>query len=659
MRQLVSVPGSAEPSSMMLAYRACFSQIGERSSIIRKQLDERRRLSRDGARQLVDGEPPIEIDEPPDKSPILATAEISLSALTGVPRPTIIRFDTTIHQEPAAVLVDSASSHNFVSCEAVGKLFLRATPIKPLKVRATHGDFIWCERCYTAVPIEIQGVQLQVDLYELPLRGVDVVLGVPWLDQASPISFNWKKATVRFKEKGSWVTLQGFNDPDKRTTTTAEPLNPPAFAEKLTAAPPSLSEPIAGWDSNRQAIASPPLIASPTTTTSEDATRTEKFRLGLAGSNGESGLSYHKLGRSLVPSSASLGVVDDRADLDDFATDCLIGERRLYHRKKRQKQREPIVELPSPQAGALAESVEFDANQTAHSNDVGATADSLDNDTLKMVDVFATIDFATMKSSSPQGRARGMKEQLEWSPNGGYVGNAGSSPKGISCELVRNGLVPGCIGSTMGGLTGGLLYGVKLSSREDESDDKVTIIDRQHSCSFLLENSSRMKAMNCRTAGGTMPRMGRGVGGITSRSVNGGHIEVLSYGWKEASLFLNSNEEPIHVSQLSYPPHRDPEGVMAWGGCFNPGGENLGGIRAVDHGGLDWVLKLNWKYRKRGCRRPSLVIVHHKLRGSFFFIDPGMAPELRGRSSSKGGGLVHYSTRYRTRRPWCRVGLSN
>ncbi|CAL1407847.1 unnamed protein product [Linum trigynum] len=35
------------------------------------------------------------------------------------------------------------------------------------------------------------------------------------------------------------------------------------------------------------------------------------------------------------------------------------------------------------------------------------------------------------------------------------------------------------------------------------------------------------------------------------------------------------------------------------------------------------VLERNWKYRKHGCRRPSLVIVHHKLRGSFFFIDPG------------------------------------
>ncbi|CAL1381492.1 unnamed protein product [Linum trigynum] len=209
----------------MLSYRARIPQIDERFSTIRKQLDERRRLSRDEAFQLVDGDPPTEIDEPSDGLPSPADVEMSLSALTGVSRPTIIRFDTTIHQQPAAALIDSTSSHNFVSCEAVGKLFLRATPIKPFKVMATHADFIWCERCYTVVPIEIQGVQLQVDLYGPNAR-------------RRSMAFNWKKATVRFKEKGSWVKLQGFNDPDKRTTAAAEPLNPPVFGEKLTAAPP-------------------------------------------------------------------------------------------------------------------------------------------------------------------------------------------------------------------------------------------------------------------------------------------------------------------------------------------------------------------------------------------------------------------------------------
>ncbi|CAL1406834.1 unnamed protein product [Linum trigynum] len=96
MCQLASVPGSEEPSLTMLAYRACFPQIEETSSIIQKQLDERRRLSRDGALELVNGEPPIEIDEPPDIPPSPVDVEISLCALKGISKPTIILFDTTI-----------------------------------------------------------------------------------------------------------------------------------------------------------------------------------------------------------------------------------------------------------------------------------------------------------------------------------------------------------------------------------------------------------------------------------------------------------------------------------------------------------------------------------------------------------------------------------
>ncbi|CAL1411650.1 unnamed protein product [Linum trigynum] len=202
----------------MLAYRACFPPIDERSCIIKKQLDERRRLSRDEALQLVDGEPPIEIDEPPDKPPSPADAEISLSALKDVSKSTIIRFDTTIRQEPAAAFVDSASSHNFVSYEVAERLFLRSTEIPPFEVKVINEDSLLCQRCYEAVPIEIQGVQIQADLYELPLRGVDVVLGGQWLKHASPISFDWRNATMRFKDKGSWVTLQGAINPDNEDT---------------------------------------------------------------------------------------------------------------------------------------------------------------------------------------------------------------------------------------------------------------------------------------------------------------------------------------------------------------------------------------------------------------------------------------------------------
>ncbi|CAI0394367.1 unnamed protein product, partial [Linum tenue] len=97
-------------------------------------------------------------------------------------------------------------------------MFVRATAIPPFEVKVTDGNFLLCERCYEAVQIEIQGVQLRVDLYELPRCGIDVNLGGQWLKQASPISFDWRNATMHFKDKGSWVTLQGAINPDDEGT---------------------------------------------------------------------------------------------------------------------------------------------------------------------------------------------------------------------------------------------------------------------------------------------------------------------------------------------------------------------------------------------------------------------------------------------------------
>ncbi|CAL1411137.1 unnamed protein product [Linum trigynum] len=143
-----------------------------------------------------------------------------------------------------------------------------------------------------------------------------------------------------------------------------------------------------------------------------------------------------------------------------------------------------------------------------------------------------------------------------------------------------------CIGPSMGGLVGVLLYGVGRSLlRRGKQMEWL-----QQAYTFHEEH------------------------GISLGSYLGVEMATMLHGLADYS---NSNWEQLSYTNVGM---RVSFGRFQ---CVDPGGENLERIEAANHGGIDWVLKVNWKYRKRDCHRPNLTIVHHKLRGSFFFIDPG------------------------------------
>lgn len=49
-------------------------------------------------------------------------------------------------------------------------------------------------------------------LYSLPLTGLDLVLGVQWLEKLGPVMCNWQKMTMEFMWGNQARTLQGAND---------------------------------------------------------------------------------------------------------------------------------------------------------------------------------------------------------------------------------------------------------------------------------------------------------------------------------------------------------------------------------------------------------------------------------------------------------------
>ncbi|XP_050916238.1 uncharacterized protein LOC127131355 [Lathyrus oleraceus] len=80
------------------------------------------------------------------------------------------------------VLFDCRATHSFVSIQCMRRLGLQAIPLSPLMVVTTAMDDVVetpliCENC----SLSVNGRIFQIDLICLPLKKVDVVLGMNWL----------------------------------------------------------------------------------------------------------------------------------------------------------------------------------------------------------------------------------------------------------------------------------------------------------------------------------------------------------------------------------------------------------------------------------------------------------------------------------------------
>ncbi|GJS28360.1 reverse transcriptase [Tanacetum coccineum] len=93
------------------------------------------------------------------------------------------------------ILIDNGSTHNFVQPGVVERMHLPITCTKPFKVYIGSGETLLCENMYAQVTIDIQGSRMDVDLYVLPMKGPDIVLGIQWSYYIEPVKL--KKSIIR------------------------------------------------------------------------------------------------------------------------------------------------------------------------------------------------------------------------------------------------------------------------------------------------------------------------------------------------------------------------------------------------------------------------------------------------------------------------------
>ena len=134
---------------------------------------------------------------------------ISQEAVEGAESPTTMRLHGWVQDREVLMLVDSGSSHSFI-CESLAEHLQGVEASKnAMAVRVANGGVMHCNRELPACSWRTQGVTFHTDLKVLPLGCYDVILGIDWLSQHSPMNVHWKEKTMQFEYDGKQVHLAG------------------------------------------------------------------------------------------------------------------------------------------------------------------------------------------------------------------------------------------------------------------------------------------------------------------------------------------------------------------------------------------------------------------------------------------------------------------
>jgi hypothetical protein len=149
-------------------------------------------------------------DNPADDSLEGDDILISMNAITGVRSSSTLQLQTTIQGAAATALVNSGSTHSFITESVARRIGLASEPRPGLTVGVANGDRVPCSDICSGVDMVIGGQSFLMDFYIIPLDGYDVVLGCEWLRTLGPIVWDFAKLSMTCWLHDHWVHWTGI-----------------------------------------------------------------------------------------------------------------------------------------------------------------------------------------------------------------------------------------------------------------------------------------------------------------------------------------------------------------------------------------------------------------------------------------------------------------
>ncbi|XP_068636086.1 uncharacterized protein [Aristolochia californica] len=157
---------------------------------------------------LEEDSPPLDEETPEEEEPA-----ISIHAMIGLHSTNNMQVHAGIQNFRLLALVDSGSTHNFLSQTAATHLGLAIQKNSGLSVSVANGEKLTSIGLYSAVQFVIEGHRFAADFLVIPLAGFDLVLAIKWLQQLDPILWDFTSLTMGFTSGQHHITLDRTHAP--------------------------------------------------------------------------------------------------------------------------------------------------------------------------------------------------------------------------------------------------------------------------------------------------------------------------------------------------------------------------------------------------------------------------------------------------------------
>nr|KYP66539.1 Retrovirus-related Pol polyprotein from transposon 297 family [Cajanus cajan] len=134
---------------------------------------------------------------------------ISLNALQGIAGGNTLQLKGLIKHQKVPFLMDTGSTHNFISDKWVKVLGLKTQFVKDFPVTVASDKKLLITRKCEQTTWRFSDHTFTADFLVLPSKTFGIILGMQWFKTLGEIYWNCATLTMRFNHQGQEVTLQG------------------------------------------------------------------------------------------------------------------------------------------------------------------------------------------------------------------------------------------------------------------------------------------------------------------------------------------------------------------------------------------------------------------------------------------------------------------
>nr|GMC88585.1 peroxidase 64 [Ipomoea batatas] len=116
----------------------------------------------------------------------------------GIDGPKTMKFRGQIAGLDILIMVDSGASHNFISRQLTAVLQHPLEPTTTFGVQLGDGRRAESDGKYSQLHVDLGPIAMPIDCFAFPLGGVDLILGIAWLETLGDVKANWDKLTMEF-----------------------------------------------------------------------------------------------------------------------------------------------------------------------------------------------------------------------------------------------------------------------------------------------------------------------------------------------------------------------------------------------------------------------------------------------------------------------------